>query len=137
MPTLSFHSGFVRAQVNSPVPMVLNISQANDLVAAPLRVEYDPKLLRLVKVMQGSALNPDGEPLDFMPVIANEVGVAQIEISRREGATGVAATGPLLVLQFEALARGTAQVQLSNVRLTNSAKQQSAVVAQGATVAIE
>lgn len=119
------------------MPLVLNISQANDLIAAPMRVEYDPKLLRLVKVLQGSALNPDGEPLDFMPVIANEVGVAQIEISRREGAAGVAATGPLLVLQFEAIARGAAQVQLSNVRLTNSAKQQSAVAVHAATVTIE
>ncbi|MCS7023778.1 MAG: tetratricopeptide repeat protein [Bryobacteraceae bacterium] len=137
LPVLHFHSGFVRAQRDTTFPMVLNISEAADLVAAPLRVEYDPKVLRLIKVMHGGALNPDGQPIDLLPVIAHELGVAQIDLSRRPGSPGVNASGALLVLQFEALAPGTTQIQLSNVRLMDSSKQQAAVLLQGATVTVE
>jgi general secretion pathway protein D len=134
---LAFHSNFVRAQVSAPLPLVLNISQTADLVAAPMRVQFDPKMLRLVKVMMGNALNPDGQPLRFIPVISNETGEAQIDIGRAEGAPGVSNSGPLLVLQFEAIGRGTSQVQITDVRLMNSKKQPSPATVQGVTVAVE
>jgi hypothetical protein len=134
---LAFHSNFVRAQMNAPLPLVLNVSQSADLVAAPMRVQFDPKMLRLVKVMTGNALNPDGQPLRFIPVISNETGEAQIDIARAEGAQGVSNSGPLLVLQFEAIGRGTSQVQITDVRLMNSKKQPSPATVQGVTVAVE
>lgn len=134
---LAFHSSFVRAQLNTPLPLVLNVAQGTDLVAAPMRVQYDPKMLRLVKVMQGNALNPDGQPLRFTPVISNETGEAQIDIARQEGAEGVSSTGPLVVLQFEAISRGTSQVQVADVRLMNSKKQPAPATVQGVTVAVE
>ena len=134
---LVFQPTGARGQVNGQVILVLNVAQATDLFAAPHRVLFDPKILRLEEVIRGNSLAPDGQKLNFTPVVSQERGEASIEISRLPGASGVNTTGPLILYRFTAIGKGTTQVTLADLNLKNSANQPIAASAPSAAVTVE
>lgn len=134
---LVFQPSTLRAQVNGNVVLVLQVNQATDLFAAPLRVAYDPKILQLEQVIRGNALSPDGQNLNFVPTIAQDRGEARVEMSRLAGAGGVSSTGPLVLLRFKALAKGTSQVTLPDLALKNSQNQPISAAPPSAAVTVE
>jgi general secretion pathway protein D len=134
---LVFQPPVVRGQVNGNVVLVLQVNQATDLFAAPMRVQYDPKVLRLQEVIRGNALTPDGQNINFQPTITQERGEARIEMSRLPGAGGVSSTGPLVLLRFQTLAKGTSQVTLPDLSLKDSKNQPINAAVPTATVTVE
>lgn len=134
---LVFQPASVRAQRNSPVILVLQVNQAADLFAAPFQIRYDPAVLRLREVIRGNALAPDGQQIHFKLVNSEEQGEASVEMSRLAASGGVRTSGPLALLRFEAVGKGSTQVVVSQARLTNSKNAPVAVELPAATVTVE
>ncbi len=119
----TFQPSALKGSLGSPMFLVLQMNQGSDVFAAPLRVQYDPKMLKLVEVIKGNALSPDGKQINFVPTIQQDKGEARVEISRLPGSGGVTTSGPLVLFKFEGLAKGTTNVMLPELRLTDSKNQ--------------
>ncbi len=135
-PQLLFQPAAINGKVNGNVVVILQLNQGTDLFSAPMTAKYDPKVLRLEEVMRGNVLTPDGQRLNFTPVINAERGEARIEQSRPAGSGGVASSGPLVLLRFKAIGKGTSQVTIPDLQLKNSSNQPIPVTTPAATVTI-
>ena len=73
----------VRAQLSSTVMLVtLQADNMTDLAAVPVKIQWDPKILRLEKIAPGSLLTKDGNVKAPTLDIRNDTGEASVEINR-------------------------------------------------------
>jgi hypothetical protein len=110
---LSFAPANPQAGVGQQVSVDVVISNVNQLFGVPLRIGWDPKILKLVEISRGPFLQGEEQDLIFSRNIRNEVGQAAVNISRFPGTGGVDGGGALVTLLFEGVASGS-----SNVRVT-------------------
>lgn len=134
-PTLSFTPGTVHAPLSSQVKLVLEARNMSDLASVPVKVRWDPKILRLEMISPGALLIQDGNIIAPSLDIRNDTGDASIEVNRVAGSAGVNGTGPLLQLTFTAVGKGTGNVTVTEAGLKNSKRQPIAV--QPPSVAVE
>lgn len=102
--------------LSAPVEITLNVESAEDLVKAPLKLEYDRQMLRLVSVSSGGLMASDGQKED----LNLDLGKGEVNVARPAGAGGVNGTGALVKLTFVSLAKGDAAVRVASAQLANS-----------------
>ncbi len=125
---LSLNPAAVDVSSGSTFSVSLNIEGASDVAAAPMEIQFDPKLLQLSAVTPGDLFTGGGQPPVFAKSVMNESGNAKIQLSRAANQPAPAASGTLLTLNFQAIAPGTALVSVPNLTVRNS---QGAPVATG------
>jgi general secretion pathway protein D len=101
------------------------IENAKDLFTAPLKVKFDPKVIRLNDVVPGALLTSDGKQiLPALKNILNDTGEASVTLSRAPGAGGVSGSGTLVTFVFQAVAKGSSAVTVTDLMLRDSTLQQ-------------
>jgi len=122
---VSFAPAPAEGPLGSAITVSLMVENASDLFTAPLRLQFDPKILRLNDVTPGGLLSSDGKPLLPMSKnIMNDTGEVSVTLSRAPGAGGVSGSGTLVNFVFQAQAKGTATVSLPDFALRDSKLQQ-------------
>jgi general secretion pathway protein D len=106
--------------VNGNVVVTVVLQGGADIAAAPLQVQFDPKMLRLNDVSRGDLLAGDGQQPQFTKSILNDAGSATVQLNRMPGTAGISGDGTLVVLNFTAINRGASPVWISNLALRNS-----------------
>jgi hypothetical protein len=102
---------------------------------APLRIKYDPALLRLEDIAPGDIFSRGGGGATSTKDIRNDAGEASITIERLPGAPPVIGPGTLAVLTFTAIGSGQAPVTIEEVALKDS--QSQPVAASTATLGVQ
>ena len=124
---VSFAPAPAEGPLGSAITVSLMVENVSDLFTAPLRLQFDPKVLRLNDVTPGGLLSSDGKPLLPMSKnIMNDTGEVSVTLSRAPGAGGVSGSGTLVNFVFQAQAKGTATVTLPDFALRDSKLQQIA-----------
>jgi hypothetical protein len=126
-PRLTFVPPAVQATAGTPFTVTLQMDNAADLFTAPMRIKFDPKMLRLTGVRQGGLIAADGQRVNFSENTLNDIGEAVITLNRIPGSGGVSGSGALVQLTFQPIARGAAQIALSEITLRNTQLQPIAV----------
>jgi general secretion pathway protein D len=90
---------------------------------APLRIKYNPELLRLDDIAPGDLFSRGGGGASSTKDIRNDTGEASINIARLPGAPGVSGTGALAVLTFTAIGSGEAPVTIEELALKDAQSQ--------------
>lgn len=134
---LVFNPPSVQAQLSAPVTVTLQVENAVDLFTAPMRVKWDPKVLRLANIRAGALLSGDGQRVNFSENTLNDAGEASVVLNRLPGAGGISGSGTLLTLTFQAVGRGTTSIMLPEVSLRNSQLQPIAVVTPPLAVTVQ
>jgi general secretion pathway protein D len=134
---LTFNPARVQAPLSSQVKIAIEAQNMADLASVPVKVRWDPKILRLEMISPGVLLNQDGKIVAPSLDIRNDTGDASIEVNRTTGAPGVNGTGPLLQLTFTAVGKGITTVSVTEAPLKNSAKQAIAVQSPSVTVVVQ
>jgi general secretion pathway protein D len=134
---LIFSPAKVEARLSSQVNITLQAQNMADLASAPVKVRWDPKVLRLEMISPGVLLNQDGKIMAPSLDIRNDTGDASIEVNRLAGAAGVSGTGALLQLTFTAVGKGTTTVSVTEAPLKNLAKQPIAVQPPSVSVVVQ
>jgi hypothetical protein len=113
--------GSASASVATSFNIPVTISGASDLYAFQFDFSYDPSILQLNSIFEGSFLLSAG-PTFFLPgTIDNTLGIATFTADTLIGAIpGAAGTGTLATLNFEAVTGGISALDLSNVILLDS-----------------
>ena len=122
-PRVSLKPASPEAQVGGTVTVTLDVQNVTNLFNSPVRLKFDPNLLRLNEVTRGSFLAGDGKTVIFTRNILNDSGDCIINLSRMPGDTGVSGEGTLLTFTFQALARGTTKIGIPSLTLSNSQSQ--------------
>jgi len=104
-----FLPGSVAVGPNTPFTVNVELSGAADASAiSPLRIKWDPAVLRLTDITPGDLLSRSGGAVSSVKDVRNEAGEATLNVTRAGGA-GVSGSGPVAVLNFVAVAPGNAQ----------------------------
>ena len=105
--------------VGSTFQVAVMASQANDLYAVPLQMQFNPAVLQLVNVDSGDLLARDGQSVALVHRDEGN-GLVTISTSRPPGVNGVAGQGSICVLTFKAIAAGDSTLALPKVGARSS-----------------
>jgi hypothetical protein len=121
---VTFNPGTATAAANSPFTLNVQIENATDAASiTPLRVSWDPALLRLNDIAPGELMARDGGRVTSVKDIRNDTGQASLTLSRAAGSSGVSGSGAVATLTFVALTPGLARVTVTELGLKNSQNQ--------------
>jgi len=124
---LSFGAPSVRTNLSEAVTLNLELENGTDIAGAPMRITWDPKVLRLNDASRGGLLAIDGQQPIYTRNIRNDAGEVTIVLNRLPGSSGVSGTGSLVTLVFQAVGKGATEVKVAEVSLRNSQMQPVAV----------
>jgi hypothetical protein len=94
-----------------------------DLTSVAAHLQYDPRILRVVNIVPGDLPQRNAAPLEPVRNILNDVGQADVLITRGPADGGVSGGGSLFSVIFQAVGRGDTQVTLSLLRATSTSGQ--------------
>jgi general secretion pathway protein D len=127
----------VSVGANTPFTVNVELNGAADAFAiSPLRVKWDPAVLRLTDIAPGDLLSRGGGAVSSIKDVRNDSGEATLNVQRAGGA-GVSGSGPVAVLNFVAVARGTGSVTVTELGLRNSQSQPVPVTLGAVSVAVQ
>ncbi len=121
LPRLSFIPPATQSGVGNKIALTLQVDSVTDLSSlAPIRIKFDPRVLRLDDIVPGSFLASDGQQATVAKDIRNDTGEATLSVSRVAGTQGVNGSGPLATFSFSAISKGNGAVMLTEFGLKNS-----------------
>jgi len=133
-----FLPGSVSVGPNTPFTVNVELNGAADAFAiTPLRVKWDPAVLRLTDITPGDLLSRSGGTVSSIKDVRNDAGEATLNVSRAAGATGVSGDGPVAILNFVAVAPGTGSVTVTEMGLKNAQLQSLPVALGSVPVAVK
>jgi general secretion pathway protein D len=136
-PRLIFNPATATVQLNAPVTVQLVLENVSDLYMAPVKLKFDPKVLRLTNVRPGQLMSADGQKINFTESTLNDTGDATVTLNRLPGTGGVAGSGPILSLTFQAIGRGTSNVAVTEAGVKNLQLQPIPVSAPSVSIAVQ
>ena len=120
-PRLSFAVPSAAVPLDAPFTVTLQLDNARDFFSAsPIKVKFDPKLLRLTECETGTLASSDGQKVNFTENTLNDTGDAIVTLNRMPGSGGVNGGGSLLTLTFQPLAKGTAEISVAEITVRNT-----------------
>ena len=134
---VAFTPGNVSVAPNTPFSVNVELNGATDAASvSPLRVKWDPAVLRLTDISPGDLLSRNGGAVSSIKDVRNDAGEATITLTRAAGA-GVSGSGPVAVLNFVAVAPGKGSVTVTEMGLKNSQSQAVPVALGAVSVAVQ
>jgi general secretion pathway protein D len=105
--------------VGSTFQVSVNASDARDLYAVPMQLQFNPAVLQLVNVDAGGLLARDGQAVSIVHRDEGN-GLVTISTSRPPNVQGVSGQGSVATLTFKAVAAGDSNLALVKVGARNS-----------------
>jgi len=127
--TLAVTPGSANQAVGSTFQVSIVASNAHDLFAVPVQVQFDPKVLQLVNVDAGDLLGKDGQSVALVHRDEGN-GALTISATRPPGTKGVDGQGSICTLTFKAIGPGDSTLALTRIGTRDS--QQNRIAAVGA-----
>jgi len=119
----TFDPQTVSQTTGSTFPLSVEVAGGHDVFSVPLQINYDPKLLQLVNVSNGSFLSQDGQPVALVHRDDTATGMLQVTATRPPASGGASGQGTVITLTFLAKAPGQATVAITRPGARNSAGQ--------------
>jgi general secretion pathway protein D len=136
-PNLTFNPGAVQTQVAAGFTVAVQLNNITDLFTAPMRIKFDPKVLRLTAIRPGAMMSADGQKINFTENTMNDTGDAVITLNRLPGTGGVSGSGQLVTLTFQAVGKGSTSVTIVDAGLRNMQLQPVAVTPPALNVIVQ
>ena len=134
---IAFTPGNVSVAPNTPFTVNVELNGAADAASvSPLRVKWDPAVLRLTDISPGELLSRNGGAVSSIKDVRNDAGEATINVTRAAG-PGISGSGPVAVLNFVAVAPGKGSVTVTEMGLKNSQSQAVPVSLGSVSVAVQ
>jgi len=121
--SFTFDPATASQATGSTFPVNVMLSNGQDVFSVPLQISYDPKLLQLVNVSNGSFLSQDGQPVALVHRDDPSTGMLQVTATRPPSSGGASGQGTVLTLTFLAKAPGQGTVSITRPGARNSSGQ--------------
>ena len=103
---------------SGPYTVPISITGASQLATLSLRLTFDPKVLRVSTIQEGSFMSQGRADVTFAQEVDLSNGQIDLALTRLRDATGAAGSGLVAAVVFEAVARGSATLSPSGLGLT-------------------
>jgi general secretion pathway protein D len=131
---------FDPATINQPkgATFAVNVmlSGAQNAYSVPLQVSYDPKMLQVVNVSNGTLLSQDGQAVALVHRDDDTTGTLQITATRPPGVNGISGQGTIVTLTFMAKAPGQSVLAISKGGTRDPGMQPTLVAGASAAVTV-
>ena len=124
-------------RVGSTFTVNVLLNGAQNVYSVPLQLSYDPKVLQVANVSNGTLLSQDGQAVALVHRDDDSTGTLQVTATRPPGATGISGQGPVVTLTFVAKAAGQSSLTISKGGARDPAMQALPVAGATATVTIQ
>mgnify|MGYP002632770821 CR=1 FL=1 len=101
-----------------PYTVPVSISGASQLSTMSLTVTFDPAILSVRTVQEGSFMRQGGMQVMFTQQVDSEAGVIQITSTRQGDATGASGAGLVAAVLFDAVGVGSATLNVDGTAMT-------------------
>ncbi len=135
-PIVSFDPATVDPVVGSTFTVNINLAGGQNVSSAPLQIMYNPRVLHLLNVSNGTLLSQDGQAVSLVNRDDNMAGILQVTASRPPGVSGISGDGLLYTLTFQASAPGQSTLAINRAVLNNSAMQATPATGSQAIVTV-
>ncbi|HYT69514.1 MAG TPA: secretin and TonB N-terminal domain-containing protein [Vicinamibacterales bacterium] len=98
-----------------PYAAPISINNASRISAITLTITYNPSILRVRTVLDGTFMRQGGVTASFTPRIDAANGRVDIAIARAGDQTGASGAGLLAALQLDAIAAGTSAIAVTGI----------------------
>ena len=120
----SFVPAVLETQLSSAATVTVNLENATDLASVAAHLQFDPRILRVVNIVAGDLPQRNAAPLQPVRNILNDVGQADVVITRNPADGGITGSGTVFSVIFQAVGRGDTQVSMSFLRAGSAAGRQ-------------
>jgi len=135
--SFAFDPPAVTQKAGSTFTVNVLLSGAQNVYSVPLQLNYDPKLLQVVNVSNGTLLSQDGQIVTVTHREDDGSGTVQVTATRPPGASGITGQGSVVTLTFMAKAAGQASLTIARGGARDPAMQAIPVNGAVATVTIQ
>ena len=94
----------------------VKIDRGLNVFAVPFDINYNPDILEVTGLYEGSYLKKDGGQTTFLTSVYRDKGKITIGLTRLGRIGGVSGSGTLMSIAFRALKRGTTSLSFANVK---------------------
>jgi general secretion pathway protein D len=119
-PVLSFDPPTIAAATNQNFSVNVTLVGGQNVFSVPAQISFDPKLLQLISVSNGSALSQDGQSVALVHREDQNAGTVQVTATRPPGSAGVAVNGTVFTLTFQAKAPGQGTLAINRAILRDA-----------------
>ncbi len=116
--------------------VALEVKDVENLYSAPLFIKYDPALLELINLNEGSFLKQDGQSTVFSSSPNRTTGQIIVGYKQGTGGKGASGSGVLFNLNFKALAEGETTLEVNRVNFRNPEGARLQVAPEAVTIEI-
>lgn len=115
----------------------VTLNGAQNAYSIPFQVSYDPKVLQVVNVSNGTLLSQDGQAVALVHRDDDSTGTLQITATRPPGATGISGQGTVVTLTFMAKTPGQSTLSITKGGTRDPGMQPTLVAGASAMVTIQ
>ncbi len=99
--------------VGSTFTVNVNLAGGQNVSSVPLQIMYNPRVLQLLNVSNGTLLAQDGQTVALVNRDDSMAGILQVTASRPPGASGISGDGSVFTLTFQARAPGQSTLAIN------------------------
>lgn len=120
--TLYIDPDNITVNVGQNFTVEIKVSNVSDLYGWEFKLKWNPNLMNLVDIIEGSFLKQNGDTF-FAKKVNNSEGFIIVDCTLLGNITGVSGGGTLALAQFHAKVQGEGMITLSETTLINSYEQ--------------
>ena len=135
--SFTFDPANVTQAVGATFAVNILLSGAQNAYSVPLQISYDPKVLQVVNVSNGSFLSQDGQAVALVHRDDDTTGTLQITATRPPGAGGVSGKGTIVTLTLMAKAAGQSTLTIARGAVRDPGMQSAPAAGAATTVTVQ
>jgi general secretion pathway protein D len=108
-----------QAELGQEFAVAVQVKDVEQLYSAPLFVSYDPAVLELVSINEGTFLKQDGQSTVFSSSPNRTTGQVIVGYKQGTGGKGASGSGSLFNLNFKPIAAGETKLEINRVNFRN------------------
>jgi general secretion pathway protein D len=133
----SFDPGSTTQATGATFAVNVLLAGAQNAYSVPLQITYDPRMLEVVNVSNGSFLSQDGQAVALVHRDDDTTGTLQITATRPPGAGGISGQGTVLTLTLMAKAAGQSSLTIARGGVRDPGMQSAPAAGAAMTVTIQ
>jgi len=136
-PSFGFDPATINQTKGATFAVNVLLNGAQNAYSVPLQISYDPKVLQVVNVSNGTLLSQDGQAVALVHRDDDTTGTLQITATRPPGANGISGQGTVVTVTFMAKAPGQSTLAISKGGMRDPGMQPTLVAGATANVTVQ
>ena len=120
---VSFDPAMLDQAVGSTFTVNVNLSGGQNVYSVPVQILYNPRVLQVLNVSNGTLLAQDGQTVALVNRDDSMAGILQLTASRPPGTPGINGDGAVFTITFQAKAPGQATLSVNRAAVKNASMQ--------------